>query len=74
MTNMSKFRKWFFKFLTGYDLIEYKNLLDLACRVNELNDQIVKESKETISLAKEANERYLKLLEQHKEANENEYC
>lgn len=32
---MKKFRKWFFKFLTGYDLIEYEDILKLAESVNK---------------------------------------
>lgn len=69
---MGKFRKWFFKFLTGYDLIEYKDLLDLASQICELNKEINEESKANIALAKEVNEKYWKLLEQHKEVNINE--
>lgn len=60
---MNKFRKWFFKFLTGYDLIEYVDILNLSKEIHELNIKLNKESEETLSLAKEANERYKKLLE-----------
>lgn len=60
---MNKFRKWFFKFLTGYDLIEYKDVLNLAKRICDLNQELNEQSQETLSLAKEANERYKKLLD-----------
>lgn len=60
---MDKFRKWFFKFLTGYELIKYVDVLNLAKEIHELNIKLNKESEETLSLVKEANERYKKLLE-----------
>ena len=60
---MSKFRKWFFKFLTGYDLIEYVDILNLAKRICDLNKELNEQSQETLSLAKEANERYKRLME-----------
>lgn len=54
---MKKFRKWFFKLLTGYDLIEYEDImkewkatLDLAERIAKTNEHLVKHSGEVIDL------------------------
>ena len=56
---MRKFRKWFFKLLTGYDLVEYddvmkewKKTLDLADKMGKTNEQLVKHSGEVIDLLK----------------------
>lgn len=54
---MKKFRKWFFKLLTGYDLVEYEDVmkewqttLDSAKRIVEINDSIIKHSGEVVDL------------------------
>lgn len=54
---MKKFRKWFFKLLTGYDLVEYedvmkewKTTLDSAKRIAEINDSLIKHSGEVVDL------------------------
>ena len=46
---MKKFRKWFFKLLTGYDLVEYeyvmkewKATLDSAKRIADINECLIK--------------------------------
>lgn len=56
---MRKFRKWFFKLLTGYDLVEYddvmkewKETIDLAQRMSQTNEKLVKHSGEVIDLLK----------------------
>ena len=54
---MKKIRKWFFKLLTGYDLVEYEDImkewkeaLDLAERIAKTNERLVKHSGEVIDL------------------------
>lgn len=54
---MEKIRKWFFKLLTGYDLVEYEDVmkewqttLDSAKRIVEINDSIIKHSGEVLDL------------------------
>lgn len=54
---MKKIRKWFFKLLTGYDLVEYENVmkewkatLDSAKRIAEINDSLIKHSGEVVDL------------------------
>ena len=54
---MKKFRKWFFRLLTGYDLVEYEDVmkewkatLDLAERIAKTNECLVKHSGEVIDL------------------------
>ena len=54
---MKKFRKWFFKLLTGYDLVEYEDVmkewkatLDSAKRIAEINDSLIKHSGEVVDL------------------------
>lgn len=56
---MKKIRKWFFKLLTGYDLVEYEDVmkewkatLDLAERIAKTNERLVKRSGEVIDLLK----------------------
>ena len=39
---MNKFRNWLFKLLTGYDLIEYKEILETAERINQKSEEILK--------------------------------
>lgn len=54
---MKKIRKWFFKLLTGYDLVEYedvmkewKETLDSAKRIADINDCLIKYSGEVVDL------------------------
>lgn len=54
---MKKIRKWFFKLLTGYDLVEYEDVmrewkatLDNAKRIADINDRLVKHSVEIMDL------------------------
>ena len=54
---MRKIRKWFFKLLTGYDLVEYEDVmkewkatLDSAKRIAEINDSLIKHSGEVVDL------------------------
>lgn len=56
---MKKIRKWFFKLLTGYDLVEYEDVmkewqttLDSAKRIVEINDSLIKHSCEVVDLLK----------------------
>lgn len=67
---MKKFRKWFFRLLTGYDLVEYEDVmkewkatLDLAKRTSQTNERLIKRSNDVVDLL----ERYL-----NEEANKNE--
>lgn len=54
---MKKIRKWFFKLLTGYDLVEYeyvmkewKATLDSAKRIADINECLIKHSGEVVDL------------------------
>lgn len=54
---MKKIRKWFFKLLTGYDLVEYEDVmkewkatLDSAKRIADINDCLIKHSGEVVDL------------------------
>lgn len=56
---MKKFRKWFFRLLTGYDLVEYedvmkewKETLYLAIRISQTNEKLIKHSNEVIDMMK----------------------
>lgn len=56
---MKKFRKWFFKLLTGYDLVEYddvmkewKETIDLAQRMSQTNEKLIKYSGEVMDMLK----------------------
>jgi hypothetical protein len=56
---MKKFRKWFFKLLTGYDLVEYEDILNewgktlkIAKEVQQTNEAVCKHSGEVIDLLK----------------------
>ena len=48
-------RKWIFKLLTGYDLIEYKEILNDFERAVKLCDELTKESKDILRHAAEVN-------------------
>jgi len=69
---MNKFRKWVFKFLTGYEFVDYKDMLRLACEINDLNKRIVNDQKDTLDLARDVNSRCEYLIEQIKEMKKNE--
>jgi hypothetical protein len=76
---MKKFRNWFFKLLTGYDLIEYAEVLSLCSRCikcaeecQENGTELVKDAREAIKLALEVNDQCRGLLECCKEVNANE--
>lgn len=62
---MNRFRKWLFKFLTGYELIDYGELLKTATKILDLAGRINEEQKETMQIARATNERYKKILEQY---------
>ena len=54
---MKKIGKWFFKLLTGYDLVEYEDVmkewkatLDSAKRIADINDCLIKHSGEVVDL------------------------
>ena len=64
---MNKFRKWFFKLLTGYELMDYGRLLKLAGEVNTMAQGVLNDQKETLSLAKSVNDRCEYLIERCKE-------
>lgn len=56
---MRKFRKWFFRLLTGYDLVEYEDILNewgkalkIAEEVQQTNKVVCKHSGEVIDLLK----------------------
>lgn len=76
---MMKFRKWIFKFLTGHDLIEYQEVLDLCARCiktaeecQKNNHRLINETGEVLELAKKINVQCVKLLERCKEVKANE--
>ena len=76
---MKKFRNRFFKFLTGYDLIEYQYImskwyetLQNAKDIQQTNERLLKHSRECIDLAKRTTEYCDMVLEHHKEVNANE--
>ena len=57
--DMNKFRKWCFRFLTGYDLLDYaelwkdhKELLKTAWEALDLFERMNKDHRETLALAK----------------------
>lgn len=59
------FRKWFFKLLTGYDLVEYQELLqeavntiNVAASTNELAQKVNNDALNLISLMKSMLETY----------------
>lgn len=39
---MKKFRKWLFKVLIGYDMVEYTDILRCASEVNQSSEEILK--------------------------------
>lgn len=56
---MKKIRKWFFRLLTGYDLVEYEDVmkewkatLDLVIRMSQTNEKLIKHSDEVIDMMK----------------------
>ena len=57
---MKKFRNWLFKLLTGYDLIEYEEILRYSVHVN-------KRSEEILDLAASINEDNKRILENNRE-------
>ena len=69
---MNKFRKWFFKFLTGYELVEYRDILDTALRSHNLGQRILDDSKATLDLATRVNDRAETLLEKYEEVIAND--
>lgn len=76
---MNKIRKWFFKLLTGYDLVEYREVmyewsktLKHAEEVNTLAKAVNKECSEMLDLSKEILERYKALAGISDEVNANE--
>ena len=69
---MNKFRKWFFKFLTGYELVEYRDILDTALRAHNLGQRILDDSKATLDLASRVNDRAETLLERYEEVIAND--
>lgn len=76
---MNKFRKWLFKFIFGYDMIEYMDILyqwgeslEATKRAHEMNDRLIKANGRTIKLADEIHGRCEKLLKMLEEVNANE--
>ena len=64
---MSKFRKWFFRFLTGYDLIDYSKLLKTASDIIDSSKAIQDTNERLISFSKaiiNQNERLIKQIEE----------
>ena len=60
-----KLRKWIFKLLTGYDLIEYKEILDVFERSVKLCDELSKESKDILRHAEEVNKLSRKIIDHY---------
>ena len=42
---MKKFRKWIFKLITGYDLVEYEEILEFAASVNKCGEEVLELAK-----------------------------
>ncbi len=69
---MNKFRKWFFKLLTGYDLVEYRTILDDALRLSDLATKILEDSKSTLDLAIRVNDEGKELLDRYRKVIAND--
>ena len=74
-----KIRKWFFKLLTGYDLVEYQEILhtfqeslDHTEKVIKLNREILDNAKEILDNAKVVNNNCKKLIAMYEEVKKNE--
>ena len=66
---MKKFRKWLFKILTGYNLIEYEDIMrkwsesiNLTKECQEANGRILKHATHTIELADKVNKHCTHIL------------
>lgn len=69
---MNKFRKWLFKFLTGYELIAYSELLDTTIEILDLAKKISNHNNEIIDITKAVHERSEILFKKIQEVNGNE--
>ena len=74
---MTKFRKWLFQFLTGYDLVDYIEVfnwgyqcLKCAKECQERNEEILKHTRQVIDHAQKVNAECEMLLDRCKEVNE----
>ena len=47
-----KFRKWVFKFLTGHELVEWEDMLDLCQQCIQCADEVSKDHQEIVGEAK----------------------
>ena len=76
---MNKFRKWLFKFVFGCDLVEYMEIfadwskgLERSRKILELCEKVNNDSRHTMDLATEVNERCKMLIKRCDEVNANE--
>jgi hypothetical protein len=60
---MKKFRNWLFKLLTGYDLLDYEEILKFAASVNKSGDETLKLAIDIHNDNKEILEHNRKVLE-----------
>ena len=67
-----KFRKWIFKLLTGYDLIEYKKILNDFERSVKLSEQLMERSKSILREASEVNKLNREIIDHYEGCNVNE--
>ena len=64
------FRKWFFKLLTGYDLIEWHEILNLAADVNKEAKEVNDHAQSILALASRVNNHAKEVIELMKEITE----
>lgn len=64
-----EFRKWIFKLLTGYDLIEYKEILNDFERSVKLCDELTKEIKDILRHAAEVNKLNREIIDHYEGGN-----
>lgn len=69
--NMVKFRKWFFKLLTGYDLIDYEEIVNDFHRSVKLSERLLQEGENVLREASEVNELSRKIIDNYGLGNTN---
>lgn len=67
-----KIRKWFFKLLTGYDLVKYQEILHTCQESLDHTEKVIKLNKEILDNAKAVNNECKELLAIYKEVKRNE--
>lgn len=62
---MVKFRKWFFKLLTGYNLIDYEKIVNDFHRSVKLSERLLQEGENVLREASEVNELSRKIIDNY---------